>query len=74
MKYLRTITKTNILFLISKNNRTADYANGCGRKNAIRIIKILAKLINLQNVLAELLKVTAEFRGTQFEHQFTSHH
>jgi hypothetical protein len=27
-----------------------------------------------QNVLAELLKVTAKSRRTQFEHQFTNHH
>lgn len=35
----------HILFLVSRSNHSADYANGCGRKNAIRIIKMLVKLI-----------------------------
>jgi hypothetical protein len=75
IKYLLTITKKKqILFLVSKNNRSADYAHGCRRKNEIKNCQNTCQVIYEQNVPAELLTVTAEFRGTQFEHQFTSHH
>jgi hypothetical protein len=66
MKYLRTITKKK-LFLVSKNNRSADYAHDAAEKNAIKNYQNTCQVNYEQNVLAEHLAVTAEFRGTQFE-------